>query len=92
MIPGAQGLQLLIKKINLNVDISYFDKIKERINKGEKMINEKMIEAKGPNKVTFKELVQVSIQRLKDPKTSIHKKEQAAISLISDGRCSRQTP
>jgi hypothetical protein len=44
------------------------------------MINEKMIEAKGPNKVTFKELVQVSIQRLKDPKTSIYKKEQAAIS------------
>jgi hypothetical protein len=47
------------------------------------MINEKMIEAKGPNKVTFKELVQVSIQRLKDPKASIHKKEQAAISLIA---------
>jgi hypothetical protein len=40
------------------------------------MINEKMIEAKGPNKVTFKELVQVSIQRLKDPKTSIHKKSR----------------
>jgi hypothetical protein len=47
------------------------------------MINEKMIEAKGPNKVTFKELVQVSIQRLKDPKTSIYKKEQAAISLLA---------
>jgi hypothetical protein len=28
------------------------------------MINEKMIEAKGPNKVTFKELVQVSIQKV----------------------------
>jgi hypothetical protein len=84
MIPGAQGLQLLIK-INkfLNVDISHGHRIKERINKGEKMINEKMIEAKGPNKVTFKELVQVSIQRLKDPKTSIYKKEQAAISLLA---------
>jgi hypothetical protein len=41
------------------------------------------LRAKGPNKVTFKELVQVSIQRLKDPKASIHKKEQAAISLIA---------
>jgi hypothetical protein len=46
------------------------------------MINEKMIEAKGPNKVTFRELVQVSIQRL-NPKTSIHKKEQSAISLLA---------
>jgi hypothetical protein len=55
------------------------------------MINEKMIEAKGPNKVTFRELVEVSIQRLKDPKTSIHKKEQSAISLLC-GRCSRQKP
>jgi len=47
------------------------------------MINEKMIESKGPNKVTFRELASVAIQRLKDPKASIHKKEQAAISLIA---------
>jgi hypothetical protein len=37
MIPGAQGLQLLIKIKILNVDISHGDRIKERINKGEKM-------------------------------------------------------
>ncbi len=47
------------------------------------MINEKLIEAKGPEKVTFKELVRIAIQRLKDSTCSEKKKEQATNTLLA---------
>ena len=46
-------------------------------------MNEAKIKAKGPEKVTFKELVTVAIQRLKDPETSLDKKERAARGLLN---------
>lgn len=47
------------------------------------MINEKLIEAKGPEKVTFKELVGIAIQRLEDSSCSEQKKEKAAKTLLA---------
>tara|TARA_R100000995_G_scaffold83279_1_gene58808 strand:+ start:43 stop:255 length:213 start_codon:yes stop_codon:yes gene_type:complete len=46
-------------------------------------MNEAKIRAKGPEKVTFKELVTVAIKRLKDPGTSLIKKERAARGLLN---------
>jgi hypothetical protein len=46
-------------------------------------LNEDMIELKGPNQVTFRELVGIAIQRLEDSTCSEKKKDQAAISLLA---------
>ena len=46
-------------------------------------MNEAKIRAKGPEKVTFKELVTVAIKRWKDPGTSLIKKERAARGLLN---------
>ena len=50
------------------------------------MINENEIKAKGPEKVSFYELVGIAIQRLEDASCSENKKEQAATCLLNMAR------
>ena len=46
-------------------------------------MDEAKIKNKGPVKVTFKELVTVAIDRLKDPKATKKKKDMAAKGLLN---------
>ena len=46
-------------------------------------MNEQKIKNKGPEKVTFKELVTVAIDRLKDPEVTKNKKDMAAKGLLN---------
>ena len=47
------------------------------------MINENEIKNKGPEKVTFMDMVTVSIQRLMNPKASTNDKKKAADGLLT---------
>mgnify|MGYP003114347952 FL=1 len=47
------------------------------------MINENEIKNKGPEKVTFVDMVAVSIQRLMNPKASANDKKKAADGLLT---------
>ena len=47
------------------------------------MINENEIKNKGPEKVTFMDMVAVSIQRLMNPKASANDKKKAADGLLT---------
>lgn len=47
------------------------------------MINENEIKNKGPEKVTFMDMVTVSIQRLMNPKASANDKKKAADGLLT---------
>ena len=51
-----------------------------------KALNEKTIEAKGPEQVSFYELVGIAIQRLEDSSCSEKKKNQAATCLLNMAR------
>ena len=46
-------------------------------------MNEREIKNKGPEKATFKELVTVAIDRLKDPEVTKNKKDMAAKGLLN---------
>ena len=47
------------------------------------MINENEIKNKGPEQVTFMDMVTVSIQRLMNPKASANDKKKAADGLLT---------
>ena len=55
----------------------------QNTNNGAQMINENEIKAKGPEKVSFYELVGIAIQRLEDSTCSEKKKDQAAKTLLA---------
>jgi hypothetical protein len=50
---------------------------------GKKMLNEIKIKNKGPEKVTFVDMVAVCIQRLMSPKASANDKKKAADGLLT---------